>query len=533
MAAAEAAAGGHGGQRVADAGGVGVVAQHGDPRLRGEQPFGVAGQAGAHRVLDAGGVVVPRAAGGHHHRRVHDAVRSAVGGDGADRLVDGLHATRVAVVVGAAVEQEWRRDQGADAATVGGHGGHRRGGRVVDEPVVGGVAVLVAVEQERRAGNAVADLGGAGRHGCGVGGVGAAVAVVVVGGDHGRDGELVDPGADAAHGRGRQRLAAVADALAEVGPVDRVGGRAHERLDDAEPAGLVGAAVDVLGAVLADAAAGRLLPRLHGVVDLVAAGAPGERAGADVGHRDAELDEHDVEPVAPLGGVRVGLVADVRAGHGDELVLVAQGVHRLAPDVEQLPGGGLDDVLDQDHLVAVDLGRAHDVPEGGAGAVQRGGGHVSGRLQQRQLRGVLAAAAAGRGQLGADRRGPQHVAVGQAAHVVVGDVGDDVVGVREVGGVGLDRLGPVVGGQLQLQARVLQPDRAAAVTAEDVGVGDAGRSAAGSPVAGDRRERGLDLGELLGGEVGCVQGAHRVVSRVPRVRSGLKGVPYQGTTPVG
>jgi hypothetical protein len=100
--------------------------------------------------------------------------------------------------------------------------------------------------------------------------------------------------------------------------------------------------------------------------------------------------------------VWVGHIADVRAGDRDELVPVVEGVHRGQPDVEQLPGGGLDDVLDEHHLVAVYLGRADHVPEGGAGAIQRGGGHVPGRFEQRQLRAVPAAAT-GRGQLGADR----------------------------------------------------------------------------------------------------------------------------------
>jgi hypothetical protein len=145
--------------------------------------------------------------------------------------------------------------------------------------------VVAPVEQERRVGHPVADLGGAGRHRRCVGGVAALVAVVVVGGDHGGRGELLDASADAAHCGGGKRLGAVADSLAQVSPVDRDGGRARERLDDRVPAAGVGAAVHVLLAVLADRAALRLLPRLHGVVDLIAARAPGQRAGPHVGQR--------------------------------------------------------------------------------------------------------------------------------------------------------------------------------------------------------------------------------------------------------
>jgi hypothetical protein len=95
--------------------------------------------------------------------------------------------------------------------------------------------------------------------------------------------------------------------------------------------------------------------------------------------------------------VWVGLVADVGGGDGDELVTVAEFVHRGQPDVEQLPVGRFDDVFDEHHLVAVHLGGAHHVPEGGAGAVQGGGGHVPGGFEQRQLGAVLAAPAAGGG----------------------------------------------------------------------------------------------------------------------------------------
>ena len=78
----------------------------------------------------------------------------------------------------------------------------------------------------------------------------------------------------------------------------------------------------------------------------------------------------------------VGVVADVGRGHRDELVVVTHLVHRGQPDVEQLPGRGLDDVLDEDDLVAVNFGGSHNIPEGGAGAVQRGRGNVALRFEQ-------------------------------------------------------------------------------------------------------------------------------------------------------
>jgi hypothetical protein len=196
------------------------------------------------------GVLIPRAASGHNHRRDDECVGTAIGGDCTDGLIYRVDAAGVAVVV---------------AATI---------------------------EQERRAHDAVADLGGARRHR----GAGRRVAAVlasipVVGGDDGRLGELGDSGADAAHRGGRQRLGAIADPFAQIAPVDGHGGRADERLDDGMPARAVWAPVQVLLAVLSDAAAIESLPGLHGAVDLIALWAPGQRARPDVGHRQAQCSE--------------------------------------------------------------------------------------------------------------------------------------------------------------------------------------------------------------------------------------------------
>jgi hypothetical protein len=49
-----------------------------------------------------------------------------------------------------------------------------------------------------------------------------------------------------------------------------------------------------------------------------------------------------------------------------ELVVVAEPAHGEEPGVEHHPVVRLDDVLDQDDLVAVDLREAGDVPRGGA-----------------------------------------------------------------------------------------------------------------------------------------------------------------------
>jgi hypothetical protein len=89
---------------------------------------------------------------------------------------------------------------------------------------------------------------------------------------------------------------------------------------------------------------------------------------------------NDVQAVAPLRGVRVGLVTDVRRRHRDELVVVAKLVHRGQPDIKQFPTGRLDDVLDKDDFVAVNFGGAHDIPEGcRLFAVQRRGTAAVGR----------------------------------------------------------------------------------------------------------------------------------------------------------
>ena len=229
------------------------------------------------------------------------------------------------------------------------------------------------------------------------------------------------------------------------------------------------AAVHVLLAVLTNPAAVQALPGLHGVVDLVAFGAPGQRSRTNVDGGQRHRREDDVEPVAPLRGVRVGVVADVGRGHRDELVVVTHLVHRGQPDVEQLPGRGLDDVLDEDDLVAVNFGGSHNIPERGAGAVQRGRGNVALRFEQRELGGA-AAGAAGGGEFGADRGRPEHIGVGHPSHVVVGHVGDQVVGVGEVQGVGLDGFGPVVCTENQGHTGVFEADAGAAESAEDVGV---------------------------------------------------------------
>src|SRR4051812_34352154 len=184
-----------------------------------------------------------------------------------------------------------------------------------------------------------------------------------------------------------------------------------------------GALVQVLLAVLPDRLTEvepRLgLPPLLGVHVGAAALAPGQRAGLHVRKRDAFARGHDVFTVAPLGGERVVLVADVRGGDGHDLDVVAEQLHAGEPPGVQLPlPGHVRNVFHDHGLVAVDFGGAYDVVEGGAGAL------VSGLLDRFtvEVEGDLsvnlavlpapASSGAGRRGLGADRGGPQDVGRG-------------------------------------------------------------------------------------------------------------------------
>jgi hypothetical protein len=107
------------------------------------------------------------------------------------------------------------------------------------------------------------------------------------------------------------------------------------------------------------------------------------------------------------------------------------------------------DVLDDDGPVPVDLGEPgnvlhqHPRPDGRLGGWRLVVG------EQVQLHGppvVVAANALGDGPVGALRGEPADVRAGMPARVDAGDVGDVVVGVREVGVVRIDGQPPVVGG---------------------------------------------------------------------------------------
>jgi hypothetical protein len=74
-----------------------------------------------------------------------------------------------------------------------------------------------------------------------------------------------------------------------------------------------------------------------------------------------------------------------------------------------------------------------------------------------------------------------------------------VVGVGKVQRVGGDRLVPVVRSEREGQTRIFQPDTGSAEAAEDVGEGDAGALAGGSPVAVGGGQGGLDFGDVFGG----------------------------------
>jgi hypothetical protein len=171
--------------------------------------------------------------------------------------------------------------------------------------------------------------------------------------------------------------------------------------------------------------------------------APGERARLDVRQGCALPREDQVKPVPPLRGVLVGAAADMRGRHRHVLDDIAEPAHAVDPPVEQLPiGGDLDDVLDDDGPVAVHLGRADDVVEGGAGALVPG---LRDRPEQLQFGlATLLPPATRWAQFGADRGDPADVGAREPTHVVVVDVSAQVLRVPEVRAMGLDRPLPVI-----------------------------------------------------------------------------------------
>ncbi len=61
------------------------------------------------------------------------------------------------------------------------------------------------------------------------------------------------------------------------------------------------------------------------------------------------------------------------AGRAHDLVVVAEDLEAAEPPVEEFPvGEELDDVLADDHVVAVDFGRGDDVERGGPCALEAG-----------------------------------------------------------------------------------------------------------------------------------------------------------------
>ena len=233
---------------------------------------------------------------------------------------------------------------------------------------------------------------------------------------------------DAAHGCRSERFGAVPDAGAGIGPVDRGGGRRHVGFDLAVVTDR--AHVDVLAAVLPDSAA-VAFPPLPGVHVRAAFRAPGERPGFHIGARHSFAVEHNVEPVTPLGCARIVVSTNVGGGHADELMLVAEGRHPGQPHVEQLPPGGLDHVLDQDDLVAVDFSGADDLPERDAGPGEPFLRDMPPLFEQVGL-GVFLPATAGRRQFGADRGRPQDRGSRQVAQIHRLDVRAQVFGARVV-----------------------------------------------------------------------------------------------------
>jgi hypothetical protein len=101
----------------------------------------------------------------------------------------------------------------------------------------------------------------------------------------------------------------------------------------------------------------------------------------------------------------------------------------------------------------VHLGGADHVEGGGAGplgglvgdVVVEGGVQFGADL-------LLALVPAGGGVPDARRGCPQHVGVRELAHVVVGDVGDQVFGVTEIRRMSFDSASAVVGRELEVQS---------------------------------------------------------------------------------
>src|SRR5690606_11223710 len=110
-------------------------------------------------------------------------------------------------------------------------------------------------------------------------------------------------------------------------------------------------------------------------------------------------------------------------------------------------------------------------------SLPRGGRDAAELLELEGHLAAGAATAAGGAHLGADGGRPQDVRLRQAPHVVVVDVGAQVVGAGVVRGMRLDRTGPMVRGQLQLVPGGDQTGTRAAGPAEDVGEGQAHQAA--------------------------------------------------------
>ena len=180
-------------------------------------------------------------------------------------------------------------------------------------------------------------------------------------------------------GLGDEGLEAVVGSLADpdagVGEVDDVERREIEGLDGPIT---VGAVIEVLAiaSVLAPALPGQrcVFPDLHsvdeGAARVVAVGAHGRRAIVQVGGRRPSPPENDIHAVAALGwsegdAVRTWDVAKHRI-QVDLFVLVAEGSHFMNPLLEPFPACDLDDVLDDDELVAMVAGEAYNVAHGGA-----------------------------------------------------------------------------------------------------------------------------------------------------------------------
>ena len=263
-------------------------------------------------------------------------------------------------------------------------------------------------------------------------------------------------------GAGFERSFAVADALCLDRPVDTVKGGVIVGLDDR---GAARAAVDVLLAIFAPRAVG--LPALNGFDVGFTQRAPCRGADFQVGRAVALPPKDAVPPVPRLRGGMAKLRVEV-----DFFVAVTEAVHGAEPGVVGFPAFDIDDVLDDDQLIAVAFGEADHIPHRRAGAFV--GGVDLNFAVEFELALIFAFASTGEAVRGAFGAGDEDIGGAVAEGVARLDVGAVVIDLRVVGVVALDGECPVVEGDDAFEAQRFGGDGVAAGSAELIVEGDRG-----------------------------------------------------------